>query len=251
MPPTDALALRPALQGDEAENETLREDREQTPPSLPSIPSPLEPLPTRLDFDPESGFAALYTYLNTINPISQTKPIRIARAIATYKDKRHRDGHIASAPEEWKEQTAMGVTISSANRHWPATGRVVGLVCSPVSNAARASQGENCWHVVGLAREGATVWLYDTEHHPDFYTSKKTKGQADKPPRFPRNMANVRALAVGWSGVKGVWVKSPHPDYVSTLECMGRSMAWVEGLATGQIVWPSHDLDEWTWHSLG
>lgn len=209
--------------------------------------NPTKPLPPHFQFDP-AHTKPLYDYLtNILVPQAKDGPIRVAPAIATYTTKSSRDYNINSALDEYREDATLGVTISSAQRHWPASCRVVGLVNSCLNNTAEWSQGQDMWHIVGMARDGAEVWIYDTEYIADEHRND-SKGQ---PPRLPRGQTNVRALVGTMPKVNGVWIQGPSRDYKpGRQECMGRSIAWIEALALQQIPWPSEDTTGWTWHRL-
>jgi hypothetical protein len=38
---------------------------------------------------------------------------------------------------------------------------------------------------------------------------------------------------------EGIWIKRPSPTWEGKQECSGAVMAWVEGVATGEIAWPT------------
>lgn len=219
-----------------------------TPTQLPPF-EPTKPLPQPFQYHYNTGIIDLHHHLTTTlqsHPLLSSS-INVATVIAMYTNKQRRDSCISATPTELKPNAEIGVTAASAAKQWPATGRIVGVVCSPMSNTVQLMNEDN-WHMVGMAREGDTIFIYDTEFTPDDTILKK-----GALPRLPLGMTVVKFLIKEHmpKRIKSVWITRPSKKYEGgKLECMGRSMAWVQAVATGQIAWPAVGDDDWVEHRL-
>lgn len=228
-------------------------------------------LPPHINFDITTGFLTMKEYLTTTladkcnaanaattdtallagHPLPKT--IHVAQKIATYTSDAQRRSWIKSVTGDHNEVAnySIGVTISSASREWPAGRKTVGLVCSSMSNVVRTAAGNNDWHVVGMAREGKDVWIHNSEYIQGSYNLR--------PNRTSLRLRDVRGLSILISLIKTymptvefVYLQGPPKGFQEGLQqCMGRSIAWVEAVATREIPWPPHnDGGVWTKHYL-
>ena len=89
---------------------------------------------------------------------------RACPTIACYGSDAARRSAIKTAPPAALADYTAGRTAISVTRHFPSTVGGVGIVVSPLQNAAQAQQGLNSWHAVGVLRHGQTLWIQDPSY---------------------------------------------------------------------------------------
>jgi hypothetical protein len=214
-----------------------------------------QPLPPAYQFNPLSGFTDLVTHIqNTADAIGKENnhDPRLNRHVATYRDRAHKDSFVGIATNTPQQVTdyKKGATISGAVKEY-VSGGSIGVVVSPMSNAAQLSQQQNDWHCVAMGRQADKVWVYDPA-----YDATAHVGNLKTVNAVPGN-ANVHRLVHEWKTVKQVYYQGPpNQQLVATgqqqLECMGRSAQWVGATLDGTLPWPPDSNasgGQWVVHS--
>lgn len=159
------------------------------------------PLPSHLQFDPETGFSRLSDRMHAIaqSQLYDSLP-RINPLIATYKSNKIKKSWVESPTisEQEKEEYSRGATITTAVKSWRASGSI-GVVTSSLSSASAQSQGANSWHTVAMARQETQVWIHDSMYSADVHAGnvKRIEGV--------HGTNIVHAIIQDWSSVTGVW----------------------------------------------
>lgn len=178
-----------------------------------------QPLPAQYGWAP-TDYAALTQYAaQQPTAAAGLSPLRVAPVVATYATLQQKQAAINGALPEDRAQYQDGVVVGSATRYYPAGLGGIGMVTSPLQNAAQASAtGVNDWHTVGVLRQGGSVWIHDPAYTMD--------SQA-RLPMIP-GTANVTRLLNSLSGtVTEVQVQGWGS---AGQECMGRSAQWVDNV---------------------
>jgi hypothetical protein len=209
-----------------------------------------QPLPAALRFNPHSGFTAMADYVKTTLPNQHPgSPLKICPVVATYPN-----GNVKTS---WTDQNglspaeraeyARGATLSTAVKSWT-QGGTAGLVTSSQSSASEQSQGANDWHTVAMARRGSEVWVHDSAYDAAAHvgTVKRVDGV--------HGTGMVHRLVQTWPQVQGVYFQGPPSGVYGAgqMECMGRSVQWVEATVNGTLPWPPNGDSSggvWTWHA--
>jgi hypothetical protein len=209
------------------------------------------PLPSHLQFDPETGFSRLADRMHVIaqSQLHDSLP-RVNPLIATYKTNKNKKSWVDSPniSEDEKEEYSRGATVTTAIQGWRASGSI-GVVTSSLSSASAQSQGDNNWHTVAMARQGTQVWIHDS-----MYNAAAHAGNA-KRVEGVHGTSIAHKIILEWSLVTGVWFQGPPSAYIANsgqMECMGRSAQWVEATVNGTLPWPPNKDSsggQWIWHS--
>lgn len=176
--------------------------------------------------------------------------LRVNAAVATYKNGNVKKSWVSApdASESEKADLARGSTVSVAKKGFPGSGSV-GVVVSGMTNAAQQSAtGDSDWHAVAMARQGQEVWVHDPAYHAEHHAG--TNHRMDAVP----GTSHVRNLVLEWQPVDKVWFQGPPATYLqgsSEMECMGRSVQWVQATVDGTLPWPPNADStggQWTSH---
>jgi len=220
-----------------------------SPPPWAFAPYYAQPLPPNLQYNPQTGFGDMVRTIEHISAHLQPEAaFRVNAAVATYKNKNVKESWVSALNTPESEDLARGSTVAVAKKGFPASGSV-GVVVSGMTNAAvQSASGHSDWHAVAMARQGNKVWVHDPAYRAEEHAS--TIHRMDQVP----GTNNVRNLALEWQPVRHVWFQGPPPTYLqgpSELECMGRSVQWVQATVDGTLPWPP-DTDatggQWTRH---
>lgn len=181
-------------------------------------------------------------------PASDREP-RAVRGILAYVHNKEKQSEVGSSNKSHQEAEAAqaGLTLSAAEKNWSATKACVGLVTSSQSSAYdHNALKRNDWHMVAVARDGKDVWVHDTQYDYTEFEDKKRPRVRDV-----RGVKMVHELVKKWTGVRQVFFQGPPPEYQGgdQLECMGRSVLWVQETLNGNLPWPPNGPGGGVWHS--
>lgn len=228
-----------------------------TPPTAPVVPPPWafatqydQPLPTALQYSPTTSFSRMADYMQKELPtLYPDATMRICPVVATYpsaNNKKSWVGQSGLTPVEAQEYHS-GAVASSAAKGWPASGSV-GVITSCMSNASELATGENNWHTVAVARKGREIWVHDPA-----YNAADHAGNVKRVDGVPGTKMVHHMLHNHWNTAEGVYFQGPPTSYSpGQMECMGRSVQWVEATIDGTLPWPPNQDASggtWTWHN--
>jgi hypothetical protein len=177
-----------------------------------------QPLQAPYVFDPNS-FAPFTGYIHGQASNHNGSPYRACPVVATYSTGAVRNQAIATALPEAVPHYQAGVAVSSATRYYPSGQGGVGVVVSPMQNAAGVQMGLNDWHAVGVLRQKQTMWIQD----PAYVT-----GSQDRLPNIPGTSNVTRLLnSHGFGAVNQIQVQGLGDTSVA---CMGRSAQFMDNV---------------------
>jgi hypothetical protein len=87
---------------------------------------------------------------------------RVASIVATYSTSAQKQNYVNGAVPQDQAQYASGAVVGAATRFYPAGNGEIGMITSPLQNAAQSSStGANDWHTVEVMRQQGTMWIHD------------------------------------------------------------------------------------------
>jgi hypothetical protein len=178
-----------------------------------------QPLQAPYNFHPNTGFVPFVQYIQGQAATANQSPYKAAPIVVSYADAHAKQRYINSADPAALPTYQAGVTVSTATRYYPSRQGGVGVIVSPMDNAAQQQHGANSWHAVGVLRQGQTMWIHD----PAYQIGSQT--------RLPMisGLSNVQNLmgSHGFGNINQIQVQGWNNG---NLECMGRSAQWFDNV---------------------
>lgn len=200
-----------------------------------------KPLPQHLQFHHATGFGDMARAIQTLHENqAPDAAVRVNPKVMAYKDGEVKKWWTQEDPgltQAQRDDLKRGATISDARKGFVSSGSI-GVVVSNMTNAAEFSaSGDTDWHAVAVARQGKQLWIHD----PAFVAADH-KGNVNRMDAV-RGTSNVRALAreLNVTTATPPLFQGPTADYAqgpAELECMGRSVQWIEAVVDGTLPWP-------------
>jgi hypothetical protein len=166
-----------------------------------------------------NSFQPFTNYINGQALNHNNSPYKACPVVASYASRPVRNHAIASAVPTDVDHYRAGVAVNTATRYYPSGQGGVGIVVSPLQNAAQAQTGLNNWHAVGVLRQGQTMWIHD----PAYVT-----GSQERLPSI-RGTSNVTRLleSHNFGAVNQIQVQGLSD---TDAECMGRSAQFMDNV---------------------